>query len=186
VQVDREPDSLLYSVTVSNGSIFGGRVPVSGTLTSSAVLWDPFSLSVSSEGLTVGKASVSGALALCLPVNDPALAITAHDVRIAQEDGGAACRFDLDATVTPKSLGAVAVNGTMVVTAEGLTRAGDVRVTVVAEDLTARVASPYPSSGTVTFVCEEEELRITFDGSRWAKLSDGAGHWVAVPLPALI
>lgn len=186
VQVHRQPGSLLYSVTVNNGSILAGLVPVSGTLTSSAVLWDPFSLSVSSEGLTVGKTSMSGAVALTLPASDPALRITAHDVRVAQEDEQAACRFDLDATVTPKTLGAVTVDGTMVVTAQGLTRDGDTRVTVVADDLTARVASPYPTSGSVTFVYEEQELRITFDGSRWATLSDGAGHWVPVPLPTLI
>jgi len=186
VQVDRQPGSLLYSVTVNHGSILAGLVPVNGTLTSSAVLWDPLSLSVSSEGLAVGKTSMSGAVALSLPATDPALAIIARDVRIAQEGQGSACEFDLDASVTPKALGAVTVDGTMIVAAEGLARGRDVEVAVVVDDLTARVASPHPTSGTITFVCEEQKLQVAFDGSRYATLSDGAGHWVAVPLPSLI
>lgn len=187
VQISLQVNPLAYVVTVTNGLIFGDTVPVNGTLTITASRdSEPRVLTVTTAGFTVGQCTVSGTMAMSSPASGNSLAVVANDLVVAWQDKNSTAGFDLNATVTEAPPGVYVLTGTLVVSTEGIPNLESAEVAATASDLTVTATSFYPTAGTLTFMCEGQELSIAFSGGTTATVSDGQGHSATVPLPPLV
>lgn len=176
-----------YLITVTNGKLFAGTVPVNGALTVTGTMaTDPRIITVATSDFTVGQCTLSGTILVTVPAAGGSITMAATDLSVAWHGAAVVSEFSLNATATATDGGGYVIDGNLVVSIEDVGGAESAEVTVTARGVESGPATAYPCAGSLAFACCGERLEIVFTGGSTATVSDREGHSATLALPALV